>query len=366
MPRSELDELREAVRDFLGKASPSQTVREVMSTESGFDDAVWQQMATELGLHGIAVPEEWGGAGAGMPELAVVFEEMGAALLCAPFFSTVALATSALLFSADQTAIGDYVPAFVDGSVRATLILNSHLDAWDPRTVTLTARRVDGGYRISGLAPMVLDGHTADIILLAANTEVGPSLFAVSSEATGMRRRPLAGLDRTRKFAHLDFEDVPARLIGAEGDADAALQRTSDIAALALAAEQLGAAQRCLDMAVDYARSRIQFGRAIGSFQAVKHRCTDMLISVEGARSAVTHAAEVADGEELATAVSVAKMACSEAFLQVAVDNLRVHGGIGFTWEHDGHLYIRRAKSSELMLGSPDFHAERLAALVTA
>ncbi|MGE2734222.1 acyl-CoA dehydrogenase family protein [Mycolicibacterium vaccae] len=364
MPRSELDELRAAVRDYLGKASSSQTVREVMSTEHGYQDAVWRQMANELGLHGIAVPEQWGGAGAGMPELAVVFEEMGAALLCAPFFSTVALATTALLASADEEAVGEFVPAFVDGSVTATLILNDRLDAWDAESVTLTARRVDGGYRVTGESSMVLDGHTADVILAAANTERGPSLFALASDAPGLRRRPLAGLDRTRKVAHLTFQDVPARLIGTEDGAAAALQRTSDIAALALAAEQLGAAQRCLDMAVDYAKSRIQFGRAIGSFQAVKHRCTDMLILVEGARSAVTHAAEVVDTDEFAVAVSVAKMACSEALLQVSVDNLRVHGGIGFTWEHDGHLYVRRAKASELMLGSPDFHAQRLAALV--
>lgn len=364
MPRSELDELREAVRHYLGKASSSQLVREVMSTEDGYQDAVWHQMANELGLHGIAVPEQWGGAGAGMSELAVVFEEMGAALLCAPFFSTVAMATTALLSSGDREAIGDFVPSFVDGSVTATLILNGRLDAWDTGAVTLTAQQVDGGYRVSGKAPMVLDGHTADVVLVAANTERGPSLFAVASDAPGLRRRALAGLDRTRKVAHLVFEEVPARLIGTDGGAEIPLQRTSDIAALALAAEQLGAAQRCLDMAVDYATSRIQFGRAIGSFQAVKHRCTDMLILVEGARSAVAHAAEAIDSDEFAIAASVAKMACSEALLQVAVDNLRVHGGIGFTWEHDGHLYVRRAKASELMLGSPDFHAQRLAALV--
>ncbi len=330
-------------------------------------------MARELGLHGIAVPEEFGGAGASMSELAVVFEEMGAALLCAPFFSTVALATHAILCSGDAAAMGDYLPAFVDGSTTATVILNGSLDAWDPQAVTLTARadgtghripRADGtGHRIRGDADLVLDGHTADVVLAAANTSEGTSLFAVSANADGLIREPLATLDRTRKVAHLQFHDAPARLIGTDGDAAVGLARTCDLAIAALAAEQVGAAQRCLDMAVGYAKERIQFGRAIGSFQAIKHRCADMLVLVEGARSAAVHAAESADSSDLPIAASVAKMTCSEAFLQVALDNMRIHGGIGFTWEHDAHLYVRRAKATELIFGSPDHHAQRLAAL---
>jgi alkylation response protein AidB-like acyl-CoA dehydrogenase len=175
-------------------------------------------------------------------------------------------------------------------------------------------------------------------------------------------------LDRTRRIARLRFNDVPATLIGIDGAAAAGLARTSDLALVALGAEQVGAAQRCLDMAVDYAKNRIQFGRPIGSFQAVKHRCGDMLVAVEGARSAAMHAAEVAedpDSGDLPIAASVAKMACSEALLQVAFDNMRIHGGIGFTWEHDAHLYMRRAKASQLMFGSPDMHAQRLANLIT-
>ena len=360
---SEADDLREAVREFLRVASPSGRVRELMATAEGFDQSVWHQMARELGLHGIAVPEQFGGAGATMSELAVVFEEMGAALLCAPFLSTVALATQAVLCSGDTAAMGDYLPGFVDGSTTATLILNGDLGAWDPQAVTLTAQADGAGFRIHGDVGLVLDGHTADVILAAANTSAGTSLFAVSANADGITREPLATLDRTRKIARLQFHDVPARLIGTDGAAAAGLDRTSDLAIAALAAEQVGAAQRCLDMAVGYAKERIQFGRAIGSFQAVKHRCADMLVLVEGARSAAAHAAESADSSDVPMSASVAKMVCSEAFLQVALDNMRIHGGIGFTWEHDAHLYVRRAKATELIFGSPDHHAQRLAAL---
>ncbi len=365
MAKSELDELREAVRDFLHDTSSSASVRALMDTETGCDPAVWKTMATELGLHGIAVPEQWGGAGAGLREIVVVFEEMGAALLCSPFFATVALAVNAVLCSGDEGAISEYVPGLVGGEITGTVILDGALGLWDSRgEVALTAATTDDGFRVSGHAPRVLDGHTADVLFVAASTPFGVSLFAIEADAEGLVRTPLATLDRTRKIADVSFTDVPARLIGGCGQAGPGLQRTSDLALIALAAEQLGAAARCLDMAVDYAKSRIQFGRAIGSFQAVKHRCADMLVLVEGARSAVTHAAGCGDPVELAVAASVAKMACSEAFLAVAVDTMRVHGGIGFTWEHDAHLYFRRAKSSELMFGDPHQHAERLAALV--
>jgi alkylation response protein AidB-like acyl-CoA dehydrogenase len=260
------------------------------------------------------------------------------------------------------------LPGVIDGSTTATLILNNDLGPWHPESVTLTAHHASAGFHINGDAAMVLDGHTADVILLAARTEAGLSLFETESTAPGLHRERLASLDRTRRIAKLRFDDVPASLIGTDGGAAAGLARTSDLALVALGAEQVGAAQRCLDMAVDYAKNRIQFGRAIGSFQAVKHRCADMLVAVEGARSAAMHAAEVADtpdSAELSIAATVTKMASSEAFLLAALDNMRVHGGIGFTWEHDAHLYVRRAKASQLMFGSPDTHAQRLADLIT-
>jgi alkylation response protein AidB-like acyl-CoA dehydrogenase len=365
VPTSELDELRGVVRDYLTATSPSETVRKLMATDTGYDEASWHQMAGELGLHGIGVPERWGGAGAGMAELAVVFEEMGRALLCSPFFATVALAAQAILASGDDAAAEEFLPGLVDGSATATLILNGRLGAWDPAAVTMRAERHGAAYRIHGEAPLVIDGHTADVVLVAARTDAGISLLAIRAGAEGVRRTPLAGLDRTRKVARLEFGGTPAGLIGADGGAADFLARTSDLAIVTLTAEQLGAAQRCLDMAVDYAKHRIQFGRPIGSFQAIKHRCADMLVQVEGARSAESHAAEVAHTDDLPTAASVAKLACSEAFLQVALDNMRIHGGIGFTWEHDAHLFVRRAKATQLMLGDPDYHAQRLAMLVS-
>lgn len=364
MPANELEDLRGVVREYLAATSPSETVRRLMATDTGYDEVSWHQMAGELGLHGIAVPERWGGAGAGVVELAVVFEEMGRALSCSPFFATVGLATQAILASDDDTAIEQLIPGFIDGSSTATLILNGRLDEWDPDAVTLTADRTLGGYRIHGEAPLVIDGHTADVVLAAARTAAGISLFAVRAGSPGLRRTLLAGLDRTRKVASVQFDDAQAELIGRDGEAASFLARTSDLALIALSAEQVGAAQRCLDMAVDYAKNRIQFGRPIGSFQAVKHRCADMLVQVEGARSAASHAADAASTDDLPTAASVAKMVCSETFMQVALDNMRIHGGIGFTWEHDAHLFVRRAKATQLIFGAPDYHAQRLAALV--
>ncbi|OBG91898.1 acyl-CoA dehydrogenase [Mycobacterium sp. E3251] len=366
MPTSELDQLRNVVRDYLTATSPSETVRKLMATETGYDEASWRQMAGELGLHGIGVPEQWGGAGAGMAELAVVFQEMGRALLCSPFFATLAMATQAILSSGDDAAAEEFIPGFVDGSATATLILNGRLGAWDPAAVTLRAEGAGPDYRIHGEAPLVIDGHTADIILAAANTDTGVSLVAIRTGREGVHRTPLAGLDRTRKLARLEFAGAQATLIGTDGGAADFLARTSDLAIVALTAEQVGAAQRCLDMGVDYAKHRIQFGRPIGSFQAIKHRCADMLVEVEGARSAVEHAADVAHTDDLPTAASVAKLVCSEAFLHVALDNMRIHGGIGFTWEHDAHLFVRRAKATQLIFGDPDYHAQRLATLVPA
>lgn len=365
MPSSEVDDLRRVVRDYLTAMSPSETVRTLMVTDIGYDDISWRQMAGELGLHGIAVPERWGGAGVGVAELAVVFEEMGRALLCSPFFATVGLATQAILASGDDAAAERFLPGFVDGSTTATLILNARLGAWDATAVSLTADRDGTAYRIHGEAPLVIDGHTADVLLATARTAAGISLLAVRAGSDGLRRTPLAGLDRTRKMARVEFDGTPAELIGTDGGATDFLARASDLALVALAAEQVGAAQRCLDMAVDYAKNRIQFGRPIGSFQAIKHRCADMLVQVEGARSAASHAAEVADTDELPTAAAVAKMVCSEAFLHAALDNMRIHGGIGFTWEHDAHLYVRRAKATQLIFGDPDYHAQRLATLVS-
>jgi alkylation response protein AidB-like acyl-CoA dehydrogenase len=227
----------------------------------------------------------------------------------------------------------------------------------------LAASESGGGWTLDGHKMFVIDGAVADLVLVAAHTGRGVSLFAVEGTASGLTRTALATMDQTRKQARLEFAGTPARLVGEEGGAGDVLTRTLDLAAVALAAEQVGGAQRCLDMAVEYAKSRIQFGRPIGSFQAIKHKCADMLLEVESAKSAAYYAgwAAAEDSDELPVVASLAKSYCSEAYFHAAAENIQIHGGIGFTWEHDAHLYFKRAKSSELLLGDPSYHRELLA-----
>ncbi len=358
----EQEELRSAVRRFLQEKSPSTEVRRLMETTDGYDPAVWDQMANQLGLQALAIPEAYGGAGFTHVELTVVFEEMGAALLCAPYYSTVGLGANALLSSGDEAAKTELLPGIADGTTKATFALTEDSGRWDAESVTLAA---SGGpqWTLDGHKMYVIDGHTADLLLVVARTGAGVSLFAVQGDAPGLVRTPLATMDQTRKQARLEFSSTPARLIGQEGAAGPVVSRTLDLAAVALAAEQVGGAQRCLDMAVDYAKTRIQFGRPIGSFQAIKHKCADMLLEVESAKSAAYYAgwAAAEDSDELPVVASLAKSYCSEAYFHAASENIQIHGGIGFTWEHDAHLYFKRAKSSELLLGDPSYHRELLA-----
>jgi alkylation response protein AidB-like acyl-CoA dehydrogenase len=334
-----------------------------METDEGYDPAVWQQMAGQLGLQGLALPEEYGGSGYGFIEQIAVLEEMGRALLCAPYFSSVVLAGTAVVQSGDDAAKTDLLPGIADGSAIATLAWVENPAEWGTGSLSTTAKRSGGGYTIDGTKTLVLDGHTASLILVVARADGGPSLFAVDASASGLTRRKLETLDMTRKVAALEFAGTPARLISDEGAADGILERTLRLAAVALAAEQVGAAQKCLDMSVEYARLRVQFGRPIGSFQAIKHKCADMLLEVESARSAAYYAAwAAADGsDELPLLASLAKAYCSDAFASAATESIQIHGGIGFTWEHDAHLYYRRAKSTEQFLGSPSEHRDLLA-----
>ena len=359
----EQEELRSAVRRFLEDKSPVSEVRRLMETTEGYDRAVWEQMANQFGLQALAIPEEYGGAGFSYVELIVVFEEMGAALMCAPYFSTVALAANALLTSGDDSAKKDLLPGIASGDTIATLALTEDTGRWDLDGVTLAATGKGDAWKLDGHKMFVIDGHNANLVIVAARTSKGVSLFAVEGGATGLSATPLATMDQTRKQARLEFASTPARLIGDDGAAAEGLSKTLDLAAVALAAEQVGGAQRCLDMAVEYAKTRIQFGRPIGSFQAIKHKCADMLLEVESAKSAAYYAgwAAAEDSEELPVVASLAKSYCSEAFFHAAAENIQIHGGIGFTWEHDAHLYFKRAKSSELMLGDPSYHRELLA-----
>jgi alkylation response protein AidB-like acyl-CoA dehydrogenase len=353
-------ELAATLRRFLQDKSPSSEVRRLMQTEAGYDPQTWSQLAGQLGLPGLVIPEKHGGSGAGPVELAVASEEMGRALLCAPFFATAVLAAQALLASGDEAAQEEFLPGIADGATIATVAVCEDDGAWTADGVATRARRSGDGYVLDGRKSFVIDGHTAGLLLVVARADGGPSLFAVRGDADGLARRPLETLDLTRKQAALALDAVPARLIGAEGSAADIVAATLRLGAVALAAEQVGGAQRCLDMSVEYAKIRMQFGRPIGSFQAIKHMCADMLLEVESARSAAYYAAWAAqDGsDELPLVASLAKACCSEAYFRAAADNIQIHGGIGFTWEHDAHLYYRRAKSTELMLGTPAEHRE--------
>ena len=369
----EQDQLRGFVRDFLADKSPESAVREQMDTEQGYDPDVWGQMADQMGLQGLAVPEAYGGQGFSFVEQVIVLEEMGRALLCAPYFSSVVLAANALLACDDEEARQAHLPGIAAGRRRGALAFTEESGRWDEAGIAMAASGPDSGsgsngsgagaWTLDGIKTYVLDGHTADLLVVAARTGSGVSLFLVEPDAAGLTRTPLSTMDQTRKQAKLTFEGVEASLLGSEGEGWPVLERVLDLAAVALAAEQVGGAQMCLDMAVEYAKVRVQFGRPIGSFQAIKHKCADMLLQVESAKSAAYYAGWCAAemNDELPQVASMAKSYCSEAYFHAAAENIQIHGGIGFTWEHPAHLYFKRAKSSELLFGDPTYHRELLA-----
>jgi len=359
----EQEELRRIVRQFLDDKSPETAVREQMDTEQGFDPAVWSQMAEQLGLQGLVIPEEHGGSGFSFIELVVVLEEMGRSLLCAPYFSTVVLGAQTLIHSGDDAAKAAHLPGIASGETRVALALTEANGRWDEEGVTVPATKSGDAWTITGEKSYVLDGHTADLLLVAACTGAGVSLFTVDPSASGVTRTALSTMDQTRKQAKIAFDAAPATLVGTDGGGWAVLSQVLDLAAVALAAEQVGGAQKTLDMSVEYAKERIQFGRPIGSFQAIKHKCADMLLEVESAKSAAYYAGWCAAelNDELPSVASLAKAYCSEAYFHCAAENIQIHGGIGFTWEHPAHLYFKRAKSSELLFGDPSYHRELLA-----
>ena len=359
----EQDELRKMVKRFLEEKSPETEVRRVMATVEGYDPGVWTMMANELALQGLGIPEEFGGQGYGPVELYVVFEEMGAALLCSPYFSTVALASNALLQVGTDANKKQFLPGIASGETIATVALTDEAGDWDLSKIKATATGSGDSFKISGTFSYVTDASTASLILVPAKTSKGLSLFAVAGDAAGVTRTLLPTMDQTRKQSKVELKDAAGVLIGTEGGALEGLQTTLQIAASALAAEQVGGAQRVLTNAVEYAKQRVQFGRPIGSFQAIKHKCADMLLDVESAKSAAYYAAWASQemSDELPIAASLAKSFCSEAYFHCAAENIQIHGGIGFTWEHHAHLYFKRAKSSELFLGEPSYHRELLA-----
>ena len=256
-----------------------------------------------------------------------------------------------------------YLPGIASGETIATVALTDDAGSWDLTTTSTTATPTADGFAVSGVRSYVTDGNVATLLFVPAMTSTGLSLFCVRGDAAGVTREALATMDQTRKQSRIVFDDAPATLVGEDGGALAGLETTLQIAAAALAAEQVGGAQRVLSNSVEYAKNRVQFGRPIGSFQAIKHKCADMLLDVESAKSAAYYAAWAAqeDNEELPIASSLAKSFCSEAYFHCAAENIQIHGGIGFTWEHHAHLYFKRAKSSELLLGDPAYHRELLA-----
>jgi alkylation response protein AidB-like acyl-CoA dehydrogenase len=370
----EQEALRATARAFLSEHSSSEQVRRAMQSELGFAPELWKTISAQLNWPAVSIPEDCGGLGLGDVELAALLEVMGEVLLCAPFFSTVCLGANALRIAGSDAQKREWLPAIAEGRTLATLAAFEPDKNWSAAGIEAEAHRQGGDYLLTGRKRFVLDGHCADLLVVAARREEsrgddGISLFTVPSEAQGVERRALPTLDQTRRLAEIELHGVrvPASArLGEEGSGAAALERILELAAIGLAAEQVGGAQRCLDLAVAHAKSRVQFGRPIGSFQAIQHRCADMMLRVESARSAAYYAACVAaeNGEGLARVASLAKAYCSDAYFHCAADSLQVHGGVGFTWEYDVHLHLKRAKWAESYLGDPVFHRERVARLI--
>ena len=362
---SEQEEFRSILRRFLEEKSPTTTVRRLMETETGWDRASWQDLNQQLGLTAIHIPEAYGGQGFSFVELGIVLEEMGRALLCAPYFASTALAATAIINAGTEAQKRDLLPSIAEGGCVATLAFTEPNGRWDTTGVEATATPSGGRFRLDGVKSFVLDGHTSDLIVVLARRpgssgNDGLSLFTVPGTAPGLSRRPLKVLDPTRKQARLEFRSVEAELLGEEGCASGPFTKTMIQAVACLANEMVGGAERLRQSALDYANLRVQFGRTIASFQSMKHRQADMLVDVELAKSAAYAAASAAaeDDPDLPAIASLAKAAASEAYMQTAISTIQIHGGIGFTWDNDTHLWFKRAKSSEVFMGDPAWHRE--------
>jgi alkylation response protein AidB-like acyl-CoA dehydrogenase len=413
---TEHDDLRAAVRSFLGATSSIRDLRGLLDSGQAYDPVIWRRMATELGLHALAIPGQYGGLGCSAVEVGIVMEELGRVLYSGPYFSTVVMAANVIIASGDEPAMAAYLPAIAAGEIRATMALLEPSARFGPGQVAAIAEAGPHGWLLSGVKTFVLDADGADLILALARTDAadahdaatadadahdaadddtdahdaadddtgtdntgaddtgaddtgadsaghGLSLFCVPRDAAGLRIDVLECLDQTRRQCRVSFDRTPARLIGGRGQAWPGTARAIDLSAVALAAEQVGGTRRCLEMAVQHAQSRMAFDRVIGSFQAIKHTCADMWIAANEAAAAASHAALVAatDPAGLPAAAAVAQAYCSAAYVKAAADNIHIHGGIGFTWEHDAHFYFRRAKSAEFYLGPPGRATELIA-----
>ncbi len=355
-------DLQSTVRAFMERTSSLTSVLAAVDAGERYDEAVWKRIGTELDLIGLVVPEEYGGTGAGTIELCVVLGEMGRAMYAGPFFSSAVLAAGALVASDDEPAMSEYLPPLLSGDLLATFV-GAERGASTADQLTVSAEQAGDAWRLSGRAGHVVDGDIADVLLVVARTRDGIDTFVIKHDAQGLERARQGALDATRPLAELTFDGAVAERIGSPGRGAAVLAHVLQSAAVCLAWEQVGGAERCLEMAVEYAQQREQFGRPIGTFQAIKHRCANVLVFNEAAKSAAMYAAWAASGpdREPDPAVSVAKASCSDAFMEAAKSVIQVHGGIGFTWEHPAHLFFRRAASSRELFGSPALHRARIA-----
>jgi alkylation response protein AidB-like acyl-CoA dehydrogenase len=342
--------LREGARRFLSEKCPVERVRDIVETDDGFDADLWSAIA-EQGWTAMHIPEQYGGAGFSYAETAILLHEMGRVLAPVPFLSSAVLATEAVLAGGSDEQKAEWLPGLAAGDVIGTLALAEPGGGWDEASVMATAVPAGDGFAITGTKSFVTAGHVADLLVVAARLEGEVGLFVVAGEAVASAK--VVTLDTTRTQATIELTGSAAVRLGTAGwDV---VERVYDVARTALATESVGGLEQVLEMAVAYSKERKQFGRAIGSFQAVKHLCADMLVALESARSAAGYAvwALATGSDELAVAAPLAKSYCSEAYFQAAGDNIQIHGGIGFTWEHDAHLYFKRAKSTELLFGSP-------------
>lgn len=364
---AEQESFRDSLRRFFGERCDTKSVRRAIESSAGHDREVWRQMCGELGLCALHVPEAYGGQGFGVVELGIVLEEMGRRLVPGPYLASAVLGTRAILSAGTEERRRALLPGIAAGDVIATLAVTEPNGRWDAGGIATEARAVRGGWTLHGVKSFVLAGHEADLIVVAARLPGsegadGLGLFTVPGDAAGLTRTLLPTLDATRRQARIELDAVAATPLGDPGNDGATLATTLDHAAVALACEMVGGAQAALDMAVEYAGVRVQFGRPIGSFQAIKHRCAEMLLAVETARSAAIYAARAAEvaPDELPIVASLAKAHCAEAFFLCAAESLQIHGGIAFTWEHDAHLFLRRAKTSEILFGDGAHHREQM------
>ncbi len=360
--------LRRSARDFLAKECSPKVVRKLMESADGYDPALWKKIA-DLGWTALGIPEEYGGVGTFL-DLVVVLEEAGRALLPGPFFSTMGLAVPVLIEAGTKAQKKQALAAIAHGSARATLAFTEPSGRWDASSVALTAKPAGGGWQLDGVKLFVPDAEAADYIEVVARTrgegEEGIALFMVKGRPKGMTVRPLETLDMTRRWSEIRFESVQLDADAVMGTADKAwppLKRALEWATAALCAEMVGGVQKVLETSTEYAKTRHQFGKPIGIYQAVSHKLADMLVLSESGRSATYYAAWTvdADAPDRSLASSMAKAYVSDAYRKVAGDGIQVHGGIGFTWEHDMHLYFKRAKSSEVTLGDATYHRELVA-----